>query len=79
MWGTLETSMFEVKSLLRLRSTLTSSTKFAKSEILKFSRIRPSRAVSQLVNPNYFGASSKIIRLNQLAEVKKVVLVPPFL
>jgi len=62
--GTLETSTFEVKSLLRLRQSLTSTLKF-----FKFKSVRPAELGLTVFNPNYFGAHAKITRIKHLAEV----------
>ncbi len=62
--GILETSTFEVKSLLRLREALTSTLKF-----FKFKSVRPAELGLTVFNPNYFGAHAKIIRLKHLAKV----------
>lgn len=70
--STKETSTSEVKSLPRLRYTLTSTNKF---KIRDFKFIGPRSAELRLAvfNPIYFGAFSKINRLKHRAEVKKVV------
>jgi hypothetical protein len=56
--GTFETSTSEVKSLLRLRFTLTSALKFE-----KFKCIRPAKLGLLVLDSNYLGASTQIIRI----------------
>ena len=70
--GIKETSTKEVKSLPRLRLSLTSTNKI---QIRDFDFIGARSAELRLavVNSNYFGDFAKIIRLNHRAEVKKVV------
>jgi hypothetical protein len=70
---TKETSTFEVKSLLRLRCSLTST---LNNKIRDFiiKSVHSAELRLTVINPNYFGAYSKIISLNHRAKVKKVVL-----
>lgn len=74
LWdGTKETSTSEVKSLPRLRVTLTSINKFQIPD-LKFIDARSAELSLAVFNPNYFGDFAKIISLKHRAEVKKVVI-----
>ncbi len=70
--GIKETSTKEVKSLPRLRCSLTSTNKIQIRD-LNFIDARSAELRLAVVNPNYFGDFAKIIRLNHRAEVKKVV------
>lgn len=73
LWeGIEETSTKEVKSLPRLRLSLTSTNKLQIRD-LELIGARSAELRLAVVNPNYFGDFAKIIRLNQRAEVKKVV------
>lgn len=70
--GIKKTSTKEVKSLPRLRSPLTSTTKIQIRD-LYFSGARSAELRLAVFNPNYFGDFAKIIRFKHRAKVKKVV------
>lgn len=70
--GIKETSTEEVKSLPRLRYSLTSTNKI-KIRDLNLIDARSAELRLAVFNPNYFGDFAKIIRLKHRAEVKKVV------
>jgi hypothetical protein len=70
--GIKETSTKEVKSLPRLRSSLTSTNKIQIID-LYFIDARSAELRLAVFNPNCFGDFAKIIRLKHRAEVKKVV------
>jgi len=69
---TKETSTLEVKSLLRLRYSLT-STLNRQIKDLSIESVRSAELRLTVINPNYFGVYSKIISFNHRAKVKKVV------
>lgn len=66
--STIETSTFEVKSLLRLRQILTSNPNFQIRD-LKIRIARSAELRLAVFNPNHFGAYAKMIRLKHRAEV----------
>lgn len=66
--GTIETSTIEVKSLLRLRQSLTSTPNLQIRD-LKIWDARSAELRLAVFNPNYFGAYAKIIRLKHRAKV----------
>ncbi|OUN62356.1 hypothetical protein B5G13_19920 [Butyricimonas sp. An62] len=67
-----ETSTFEVKSLLRLRYSLTSTlNKQIKDLLIK--SVHSAQLRFTVINSDYSGAYSTIIGLNHRAYVKKVV------
>jgi hypothetical protein len=70
--GIKRTSTKEVKSLLRLRWSLTSTNK-TQIRDLYFIGARSAELRLAVFNPNYFGVFAKIIRLKHRAKVKKVV------
>lgn len=70
--GIKETSTKEVKSLPRLRLSLTSTNKIQIRD-LNFIGVRSAELRLTVFNPNYFGDFAKIIRLKHRAKVKKVV------
>ena len=70
--GIKETSTREVKSLPRLKSSLTSTNKIQIID-LNFISARSAELRLAVFNPNYFGDFAKIIRLKHRAKVKKVV------
>lgn len=77
IWGKLmedakETSTKEVKSLPRLRYTLTSTNKMQRKDF-DFIGARSAQLRLAVFNPNYFCDFAKIIRLKHRAKVKKVV------
>lgn len=71
--GIKETSTREVKSLPRLRSSLTSTNKIQIRD-LYFIGSRSAELRLTVFNPNYFGDFAKIIRFKHRAKVKKVVI-----
>lgn len=71
--GIKETSTKGVKSLPRLRLSLTSPNKIQIQD-LNFIGARSAALRLAVFNPNYFGDFAKIIRLKHKAKVEKVVI-----
>ncbi|PRB02042.1 hypothetical protein CQ046_13850 [Chryseobacterium sp. MYb7] len=76
MEGIEETSTIEVKSLRRIRYTLSFTLKYKIRNFL-FKGSRSAELRLAVINPNYFVDYSKIISINHKAKVKKVVNLLP--